>query len=153
MAITFGTGSVTLVTLGVVATLLVSDRPAHDASGPRQDLLAPEVPTGLSARLVEEPDPAVSLSWDANGSDPDLAGYIVYRSDRPEGGFAPVTDAPVLTNSFLDRTAPPGRPAFYRVAARDASRNESALSELTSAGTLPGEPAALPTAGTRNAGI
>lgn len=153
MAITFGTGSLALFAVGVATTLLVSERPAHDPSAPRQDLLAPEVPTGLSARVVEAPDAAVSLSWDANGTDPDLAGYIVYRSDRPEGGFAPITDEPILTNAFVDHAAPVGRPAFYRVSARDAARNESALSELTCAAQPGGTEAVPVVAGARNAGI
>jgi hypothetical protein len=153
MAMTLGTGSLAVLTLGVAATLLVSERPGNDPTAPRQDLLAPEVPTGLAAHLVAEPGPAVNLSWDANGSDPDLAGYIVYRSDRPEGGFTPITGEPVLTNGFVDQAAPPGKQAFYRVSARDAARNESALSEFASAGPLPPAPSGPVTVGTRNAGI
>lgn len=153
MAITFGSGSVALVTLGLVTTLLVSERPAHQQSGPRQDLLAPEVPTGLSAHVVDGPAHAVRLSWDANGSDPDLAGYIVYRSDRPEGGFAPITGEPVLTNSYVDEGVPAPGACFYRVSARDAARNESALSELTSpSGPVAASGARTPTEA-RNAGI
>ena len=137
MAITFGTGSLALVTLGVATTLLISERPGHGPTGPRQDLIAPEVPAGLSASLVDGDGDKVRLSWSANRTDPDLIGYVVYRSDRPEGGFRCITDEPVLTNAFVDGTAPGGGEWFYRVAARDASRNESALSSRTSVRTLP----------------
>ena len=153
MAITYGTGALTLVTLGVAATLLASERPGHDRTGPRQDLLAPEVPTGLAARVVEAPTPGVSLSWDANGTDPDLTGYLVYRSDRPEGGYAAITEEPIRTNAYLDLAAPAGRPAYYRISARDAARNESALSELTATGPLPGSVEGPVVEGARNAGI
>ena len=136
MAITFGTGSLALLTLGVAATLLASERPGHGPSGPRPDLIAPEVPAGLSARLAPGEGTQVKLSWEANRTDPDLIGYIVYRSDRPEGGFRSITADPVLTNAFVDRDAPEGSECFYRVSARDASRNESALSARTSVRTL-----------------
>jgi fibronectin type 3 domain-containing protein len=128
MAMSLGTGSLALVTLGIAATLLITERPGHGVTSPRQDLVAPEVPAGLSALVAGAEGDAVRLSWNANRTDPDLVGYIIYRSDRPEGGFRCITDEPVRTNTFVDRTAIPGRELFYRVAARDASRNESALS-------------------------
>ena len=142
MALTLGTGSLALLTLGVATTLMVSERPVHDSSGPGQDLIAPEVPAGLAARLVDGSGDEVSLSWNANRSDPDLAGYIVYRSEHPEGGYAAITTDPVRTNAFIDRGAPAGGDCFYRIAARDVARNESALSELTGVRTLasPEEP-------------
>lgn len=136
MAMTFGTGSLALVTLGVATTLLISERPGHGPTGPRQDLIAPEVPAGLAASLIEGDGSDVRLSWSANRTDPDLVGYVVYRSDRPEGGFRRITAEPVQTNAFVDHDAPGGRECFYRVAARDASRNESALSARTSVRTL-----------------
>ena len=153
MAITFGTGSLALVTLGVATTLLVSDRPGDGPSGPRQDLIAPEVPAGLSGRLVDGSTDAVSLSWSANRRDPDLAGYIIYRSDRPEGGFQRITNEPVQTNAFVDQAAPDGRECFYRVSARDAARNESALSSRISVRTLPGSDPPDLASTTLNAGI
>ena len=153
MAMTFGTGSLALVTLGVATTLLISERPGHGPAAPRQDLIAPEVPSGLIANLAEGEGGAVSLSWSANWSDPDLIGYVVYRSDRPEGGFRCITDEPVLTNAFVDGNAPLGRECFYRVAARDASRNESALSPGVSIRTFPTSEAAGDHATALNAGI
>ena len=153
MAFTLGTGSLALLTIGVATTLMVSERPALESAGPGQDLRAPEVPAGLAARLVDGTSDEVSLSWSANRSDPDLAGYIVYRSERPEGGYMAITTDPVLTNAFVDRSAPAGGDCFYRIAARDAARNESALSELTGIRTLasPEQPD-LPT-GTLQAGF
>ena len=153
MAMTFGTGSLALVTLGVATTLLISERPGHGPAGPRQDLVAPEVPAGLSGRLVEGESTEIRLSWNANRTDPDLVGYIVYRSDRPEGGFRRITDDPVQTNSFVDSAAPAGQECFYRVAARDASRNESALSARIAVETLPGAGTPEGHATALNAGI
>jgi hypothetical protein len=136
MALTLGSGSLALLTLGVATTLMVSERPTHESVRSAQDLRAPEVPAGLAARLVDGTFDEVSLSWSANRSDPDLAGYIVYRSVHPEGGYKAITADPVLTNAFVDRDAPADGDCFYRIAARDAARNESALSELTGIRTL-----------------
>jgi hypothetical protein len=145
MAITFGPGALAIVTLGVATTLLLSERPGDGPAGSRQDLIAPEVPAGLSAHLVTGTHHEVRLNWKPNRSDPDLAGYLVYRSVRPEGGFELITDEPVRTNSYVDHDAPDGYECFYRISARDASRNESALSDRTSVRTLalapPGDPA------------
>jgi hypothetical protein len=153
MAITFGTGSLALVTLGIATTLLISERPGHGPTGPNRDLTAPEVPSGLAARLLEGDGTEVKLSWSANRRDPDLTGYIVYRSDQPEGGFRSITVEPVLTNAFVDHDAPEGRECFYRVSARDASRNESALSALISVRTLTGAGASEGHETVLNAGI
>ena len=137
MAITLGTGTLALATLGVATTLLVSEHPESAPNGPADDLSPPAVPTGVYAELVDGSTHAVALSWDANQADPDLAGYIIYRSDRPDGGFRSISSQSVQTNHFVDSSAPSGQPCFYRVAARDASSNESGLSGLTNVHTLP----------------
>ncbi|RKZ13997.1 hypothetical protein DRQ53_04735 [bacterium] len=139
MAITLGTGSLTLLTLGVAITLVASERPEQGVAGRSRDLTAPAVPAGIAARLVEGAPGQVQLSWDANHSDADLAGYVVYRSAHPEGGYQPITAEPVLTNTWTDPQAPAGNDCFYRIAARDADRNESALSGFISVRTLPSQ--------------
>lgn len=87
------------------------------------DTRPPAVPVDVSAVIL--PDGHVLVSWRSNRTDPDLAGYVVYRSDTIEAGYRPVVDRPVRSNSFVDELADPGSTWFYRVAARDASANES----------------------------
>ena len=97
------------------------------------DTTAPSIPTGITATRL--PDGQVMLSWRANRTDPDLAGYVIYRSDRLEGGFLPVLDEPVRSNSWIDEEIEADRPAYYRIAARDASSNQSPLSPVVASTT------------------
>lgn len=99
------------------------------------DTQAPTVPSGITATRLD--DGAVLLSWRANRTDPDLAGYVIYRSQTIESGFRPVLADPVRSNSFVDDDAPADGTLWYRVAARDASANESELSPAVSTGHAP----------------
>ena len=65
----------------------------------------------------------VALAW-TYGTEPDLAGYRVYRSATAGGPYQPVgafLDRP----AFVDATAPPGTPSYYVVRAVDTSGNVS----------------------------
>ncbi len=93
---------------------------------PALDTVPPAIPLGISASVPGQSE--VALNWAANTVDPDLAGYVVYRSQSANGGFLPVTHGTVSTNSFLDTTVEPGHDYWYSVAARDINRNESARS-------------------------
>ena len=59
------------------------------------------------------------------GSEPDLAGYRVYRSSTSAGPYQPI--GPFLDRpAFLDTTAPSGTAVYYVVRAVDTSGNLSA---------------------------
>ena len=49
----------------------------------------------------------IDLAWDAN-SEPDLAGYHVYRSTESGQGLVQLTDEPVVATSYQDASAPSG---------------------------------------------
>jgi len=83
-----------------------------------EDKTPPAVPTGLDVTQS-------ILTWDAN-SETDLAGYHVFRSERADGGFKPVTDSIIPTNLFTDPSFRSG--LYYAVSAVDEFRNESARS-------------------------
>lgn len=104
------------------------------------DTQAPTIPSGITATRLD--DGNVLLSWRANRTDPDLAGYVIYRSATVESGFLPVLTDPVRSNSWLDDRAPVDGPVWYRIAARDASANESPLSTAVSPGSAPSVTAA-----------
>jgi hypothetical protein len=71
----------------------------------------------------------VSLSW-SYGSEPDLAGYRVYRSTTSGSGYQPI--GPLLDRpAFLDTTAPRGPTVYYSVRAFDTSGNASSPSAET----------------------
>jgi hypothetical protein len=101
------------------------------------DTTPPAAPTGLTA----SPGPnMVSLAWNAN-TEPDLAGYNVYRSTSspvPTGGTPLNGGTLVTTTSFIDNTVTGGTQYFYAVRAVDASGNPSAASnEAPATPTVP----------------
>ncbi|MBI3084753.1 MAG: hypothetical protein HYY88_03345 [candidate division NC10 bacterium] len=105
-------------------------RDSNEVSATPVDLTPPGPPRGL----VAIPGPgAVALSWNAN-TEPDLLGYLVYRLEPPALTSSRLTETPVQTTTFTDRTARPGVTYLYTVTAVDRSprRNESApSSEVT----------------------
>ena len=97
-----------------------------------RDVFPPPTPTGLAAvpgsvthTPDSQPQPSIDLSWEPV-SDPDLAGYLVYRRQLPGSGTPTrLTPAPVVSSAFSDLTARPGQHYAYRVTAVDNSGNES----------------------------
>ena len=87
-----------------------------------EDKTAPRVPSGLD--LTQSGNGAF-LTWNAN-PEPDLAGYRVFRSDRADGLFIPVSERIIVSNSFIDTSHRPG--FYYAVSAVDEFGNESAKS-------------------------
>lgn len=91
------------------------------------DVFPPAVPSGLGAIYATD---AVELIWAAN-SEPDLAGYNVYR--RQDDGPAQKVNPEILrTPIFRDPSVRAGRKYFYYVTALDLANNESAPSEEVS---------------------
>jgi fibronectin type 3 domain-containing protein len=72
-------------------------------------------------------DTGISLRW-RRGTERDLAGYYVYRSEASTSGYTRLTDR-VAGIRFVDETAEPGVTYSYYVAAVDSAGNEGALSE------------------------
>lgn len=87
-----------------------------------EDKTPPQVPSGLD---VVQSDAGGFLTWAPN-SETDLAGYRLFRSDRPDGRFRPVSDRLIATNSYFDPMYKPGQ--YYRVSAVDEFGNESSMS-------------------------
>ena len=86
------------------------------------DKTPPTVPTGLD---ITTSDMGAYLTWDPN-QELDLAGYRVFRSERPDGDFKAVSDRLITTNAFLDPSYRPG--LHYAVSAVDEFGNESPMS-------------------------
>jgi fibronectin type 3 domain-containing protein len=70
---------------------------------------------------------SIELTWTIN-SEPDLAGYNVYRSEEAEAPGQKLNSELLLAPTFRDMSVPPGKRYFYRVGAVDQSGNESPLS-------------------------
>ncbi len=100
-----------------------------------RDEFPPAVPKDLAA-AADSGSHAIDLSWTAD-SEPDLAGYIVYRHIVRSDGIT--TDllqrvsgpAPLTAPAFHDTQVQPGMKYAYSVAAVDQSGNESGRSVET----------------------
>jgi hypothetical protein len=80
-----------------------------------QQAAGPATPSGLT---VDGASGGIQLDW-ANNSEPDLAGYYVYRSSSPSGTYTRISGAsPITVSDYLDTTAPAGEISYYRVTGR-----------------------------------
>jgi len=109
------------------------------------DTTPPAPPAGLAASPA---DCRVLLGWSAN-SEPDLAGYDIYRSDVSGGPYARLNDGLVLAPAYEDADALKGVSYRYVVAAVDTSGNDSDLSgevigSTNGTGTCGGVPTSKP---------
>jgi fibronectin type 3 domain-containing protein len=81
--------------------------------------------------LIATPSPAsVELSWESN-TEPDLAGYRVYRS-AGGGAFEKVADVSEIP-AYSDHAVERGKTYRYAVTAMDKSGNESGRSATVEA--------------------
>jgi hypothetical protein len=105
------------------------------------DTAPPAAPTGTVATRVGGD---ARTTWNA-GSEPDLAGYHVYRAGSSGGPWTLVSGGLVTATQFLDTTVPGGATTlWYAVTALDVSDNESARGAAVSVdfGVAPPVPAA-----------
>ena len=94
------------------------------------DVFPPAMPAGLNAATAPN---SIELSWEGD-TEPDLAGYYVYRATGA-GPFAKMGEL-VLVPSYSDRAVEHGKSYRYAVSAIDKTGNESARSGPVEA-TLP----------------
>lgn len=97
--------------------------------GSAADVTPPTVPANLTAATVSSSQ--IKLSWMASTDASGVAGYRIYRN----GSSTPL--ATVVSTSYQDAGLNAGTTYSYRVAAFDASGNQSGLSNTASATTSP----------------
>jgi hypothetical protein len=100
---------------------------------PPIDFVAPDVPSGLRTRGSAS---ALILAWEPVPN-PDLLGYAIERAPAGTSAFVRITNHPVRGASFVDPDLPALTGFDYRVAAIDASGNESVLSPAAPGTTNP----------------
>jgi hypothetical protein len=95
------------------------------------DSFPPANPSGVEAVYsAGPPNFFIDITWTAN-TEPDLAGYNVYRHSANEQAVKINSDL-VKTPRFADPGVQPGMKYFYSVTAVDMRGNESGKSEETS---------------------
>ena len=97
-----------------------------------RDTFPPATPQNVVAAVLpgENDTRIVDLSWSINVEN-DLAGYRVYRSEKP-GERGPLLQTElVLSPAFRDSSVQAGRSYWYSVTAVDRAGNESQASEAT----------------------
>jgi hypothetical protein len=100
---------------------------AGEAEAQAADLFPPARPEGLAAAAEEN---LIRLFW-TPGPEPDLAGYIVYRSGAPGDPFRPLTLQPITSTTYADTDVRKGVRYTYVVSAVDSapSPNQSGWSD------------------------
>jgi hypothetical protein len=96
------------------------------------NVFPPAVPRGLAAVATagaEGAGPAIDLNWQP-GTEADLAGYVVYRSQAgAEGGWQRISPVqPVAAPYYHDANVQPGHTYRYAVSGVDQQGHESARS-------------------------
>ena len=100
-----------------------------------RDIFPPATPTGLELAVIPASPrtPAyVDLSWGI-GTDEDLAGYFVYRSEREDTPGTRIDPEILPSPAFRDISVEPGKRYYYRVSALDRAGNESPISSAVAA--------------------
>jgi fibronectin type 3 domain-containing protein len=97
-----------------------------------RDTFPPAVPRNVVAAVLPGADggQVVDLSWSIN-VEPDLAGYRIYRSEKPgERGQSLLTEL-LATPAYRDSALEAGHRYWYSVTAVDREGNESGTSVPT----------------------
>ena len=115
--------------------------PASAATLLENDTTPPAAPTGLGASAG---DGSVGLDWN-NNTEPDLAGYNIYRSTTQGAGYTKLNGSLLSSSNYTDNSASNGTTYYYVVTAVDTSTNESDDSTEASATPYDTTPPAAPT--------
>ncbi len=113
----------------VLDTLFVDEMFVRTSNGGGGDTVPPAAPAGLSATPG---DGVVNLNW-ADNTEPDLAGYNIYRSTTSGGPYTQINGALTATSDYADGAVTNGTTYYYVVTALNAAANESADSNEASA--------------------
>ena len=73
----------------------------------------------------------IALFWPAN-PEPDIAGYLLYRSTDPKGPWTKLTPTLYTKTTFTDENVESGKTYYYYLKAVDTSDNVSPQSEIVS---------------------
>jgi len=95
------------------------------------DITPPSIPTGLIAQPGDVGDTRVELTWNSN-SEPDLAGYNLYRSQN-DINYSKINAGLITATGYTDNSVTAGTTYYYKLSALDIGDNESSLTGSQSA--------------------
>ncbi len=76
------------------------------------------------------------VSWAPN-PEPEVAGYIIYRSLSTDTGYEVIDSVDVSTTTYVDSGLEKGTLYFYRLKAKDSDNNRGLFSNIVSGMTIP----------------
>jgi hypothetical protein len=115
-----GSGTTIASSVGTFPGTLTNG-PTWVAGFPLPDATPPAAPTGLNATAGNK---QVNLTWTAN-TEPDLAGYNLYRSPTTGGPYTKVNTSLITGTAYSDTNLTNGTPYYFVLRAVDTSNNES----------------------------
>lgn len=88
------------------------------------------------APLAAQSTASYIISWVPN-PEPEVAGYIIFRSLDANTGFQAIDSVNASTTSYVDSDLQKGEVYFYRLKAKDTDGNRGLFSNLVSGMTIP----------------
>ncbi len=125
------TRSKTIVTIGLITLVSLAFMGCSDDSNPvvtptqAVDTAPPAIPSNLESQYD---DGSALISWDANTTDSDLAGFLIQKTHY-EDNVVTLVGVPTLATSITDNNVQVGI-SVYHVLAVDDSGNESAFATI-----------------------
>lgn len=86
--------------------------------------------------LMSQSTTSYLVSWAPN-PEPEVAGYIIFRSLSSETGFEAIDSVDASATTYIDSDLQTGTFYFYRLKAKDADNNRGLFSNLVSGMTIP----------------
>lgn len=90
----------------------------------------------LSAPLAAQETTEFLVTWPPN-PEPDIAGYVIYRSLDLQSGFVAIDSVNASTYNYYDTGLQKGITYFYRIIAKNIDNERSAFSNRVSGFTIP----------------
>ena len=98
-----------------------------------QDVTAPVAPSGLT---ILAGDHTVSLDWN-NNTEPDLAGYNVFRSTTSGGPYTQINGSLLVSSAYTDNTALNFITYYYVIRAVDNTPNANTSANSAQVSAIP----------------